>query len=229
MTVQEFSEQFDILYNNIMSNKAPGLSEYEKSVFLTNAQEEIVRGLYTGSISGNSFEETEELKRYLNALITTHLFTVGVSPDIEEVDSTDLRTYDNHVYEVTQPSNILYRIYEEAGLALCNNEIVAEVKSVAYEDLYKFIRNPFQKPSTKRVLRIDKGLQNNDTIFHLYSQYPITQYNLTFLRKPKPIILVNLDTDTIDGENTVQTSELDSSIHKMILDLAVKQAKLIWN
>lgn len=37
MTPDEFSNEFDILYNNIMSNKAPGLNVYEKSVFLTIA------------------------------------------------------------------------------------------------------------------------------------------------------------------------------------------------
>ena len=37
MTTQEFSLEFDILYNNITSNQAPGLTEYEKSVFLTKA------------------------------------------------------------------------------------------------------------------------------------------------------------------------------------------------
>lgn len=37
MTLQEFSDEFDVLYNNIMSNQAPGLDEYEKSVFLTKA------------------------------------------------------------------------------------------------------------------------------------------------------------------------------------------------
>lgn len=35
MNNKEFSREFDILYNNIMSNSAPGLNEYEKSVFLT--------------------------------------------------------------------------------------------------------------------------------------------------------------------------------------------------
>ena len=35
MTITEFSNQFDVLYNNITSNQAPGLNEYEKSVFLT--------------------------------------------------------------------------------------------------------------------------------------------------------------------------------------------------
>jgi hypothetical protein len=37
MTNQEFINEFDILYNNIMSNQAPGLDEYEKSVYLTLA------------------------------------------------------------------------------------------------------------------------------------------------------------------------------------------------
>jgi len=37
MTVTEMSNEFDILYNNIMSNQAPGIDEYEKSVFLTKA------------------------------------------------------------------------------------------------------------------------------------------------------------------------------------------------
>jgi hypothetical protein len=37
MTTTEFSNEFDILYNSITSNMAPGLDEYEKSVFLTRA------------------------------------------------------------------------------------------------------------------------------------------------------------------------------------------------
>jgi hypothetical protein len=37
MTNPEFSDEFDIYYNNITSNQAPGLNEYEKSVFLTEA------------------------------------------------------------------------------------------------------------------------------------------------------------------------------------------------
>ena len=46
MTLKEFSDQFDILYNSISSNQAPGLDEYEKSIFLTKAQEEIVKAYF---------------------------------------------------------------------------------------------------------------------------------------------------------------------------------------
>ena len=47
MTVEDFSIEFDLLFNNIASNKAPGLNDYEKSLFLTQAQELVVRGLYS--------------------------------------------------------------------------------------------------------------------------------------------------------------------------------------
>ena len=46
MTNSEFSNEFDVLYNSITSNQAPGLDEYEKSVFLTKAQDEIVKSYF---------------------------------------------------------------------------------------------------------------------------------------------------------------------------------------
>ena len=46
MTNLEFSNQFEVLYNNITSDQAPGLDNYEKSVFLTKAQDEIVKSYF---------------------------------------------------------------------------------------------------------------------------------------------------------------------------------------
>ena len=47
MTPEEFSNQFDLQFNNVASNQAPGLTEYEKSVFLTKAQNEIVKNYFS--------------------------------------------------------------------------------------------------------------------------------------------------------------------------------------
>lgn len=55
MTISEFSNEFDVLYNNIMSNQAPGLDEYEKSVFLTKAQNEILKNYFNPK--GNKYQE----------------------------------------------------------------------------------------------------------------------------------------------------------------------------
>lgn len=37
MELSEFSNEFDVHYNSITSNQAPGLDEYEKSVMLTKS------------------------------------------------------------------------------------------------------------------------------------------------------------------------------------------------
>ncbi len=41
MTNKEFSNEFDVLYDSISSMDAPGLDDYEKSVFLNKAQLEL--------------------------------------------------------------------------------------------------------------------------------------------------------------------------------------------
>ena len=52
MNNKEFSNEFDILYNNLMSNNAAPLNEYEKSVLLTQSQESIVIDIYNGRFNG---------------------------------------------------------------------------------------------------------------------------------------------------------------------------------
>lgn len=51
MTNEEFSNEFDVLYNSIASNQAPGLSEYEKSVFLTKAQDELIKDYFNPKLN----------------------------------------------------------------------------------------------------------------------------------------------------------------------------------
>ena len=53
MTLDEFSEGFDVRYNNITSNQAPGLNEHEKSLFLTTAQDEKIKNHFTANSKGN--------------------------------------------------------------------------------------------------------------------------------------------------------------------------------
>ena len=46
MTTVDFNIEFDLLYNNALSNSAPEINLYEKSLFLTQAQEEIIKESY---------------------------------------------------------------------------------------------------------------------------------------------------------------------------------------
>ena len=80
MTTEEFSNEFDIILQsysvkNEFSQQNPiAFDEYEKSVFLTKAQEQIIITLYNGKNSSNeSLEKTEELRRYLSNIIKTEI------------------------------------------------------------------------------------------------------------------------------------------------------------
>lgn len=89
MTVKEFSEQFDTMLDSHKLRNEYGfdenlfvtkLDEYEKSVYLTKAQNSLVTGLYTGR--GEipfSYEQTEELRRYLSSLNKTVTVENGTS------------------------------------------------------------------------------------------------------------------------------------------------------
>ena len=115
MTPQEFSSEFDILYNNIMSNKAPGLDDYEKSFFLTQAQEILVLTYYNGNNSSkDSFEKTEEVRRYLDALVTKETPKAENSEESKEKDgfyhfyATFSCYTDDSSYIVTTTPTLLY-------------------------------------------------------------------------------------------------------------------------
>lgn len=210
MTNPEFSIEFDILYNNISSNKAPGLNEYEKSVFLTKAQEQIVTELYSGrNTTYNSFEETEEQRRYLHSLITTSSLE-------ESTEIDNIITSNSSVYKL--PENIMFITYETAILT-GNKEVT--VYPVSQDELSKIIKNPFRGPSNNRVLRLDLGNNSIEVI----SNYDITKYLIRYIRKPNPIILVDLEDElSINGVTEESECELDSSLHRTILDRAVALA-----
>ena len=83
MTAQEFSSEFDLLYNNISSAQAPGLTEYEKSVFLTKAQDEIIKNYFTNVQGGNKYQQgiEDSEKRYadFSTLLTVAVLNANVT------------------------------------------------------------------------------------------------------------------------------------------------------
>ena len=88
MTALEFNEQFDLFYDNAQSQGAPGLSIYDKSVFLTDAQELIVKLHYSGyNPMQTGFEGSENRRKGLDQLLLSHdesntlTTTIGISPN----------------------------------------------------------------------------------------------------------------------------------------------------
>jgi hypothetical protein len=89
MNVSEFKNEFLIHYNAIATNSAPGLDDYEISVFLTKAQLELVKDYYTpeGNKYKQGFENSEKRRTDLKELVKDYKTSTivpsstGISPN----------------------------------------------------------------------------------------------------------------------------------------------------
>lgn len=227
MTIQEFSNTFDTLLNSYNTTAQFGeqaskreivLDEYEKSLYLTKAQEEVVVNFYNGKNPyGDSFESTEEMRRYLENLVKTKVYSTT-----EQVSGTGVS--DNSVF-YKLPNDVAFITmeqvtYNDKSLG-CYNGSTAAVYPVTQDEYSRIKNNPFRGPTKYKVVRLDSG----ENAVELVSKYKIEKYLLRYLSKPKPIILETLPNDlTIEGVSEQTECTLHPILHDTILERAVQIA-----
>ena len=216
MDVQELSNLFDTLLQPYITKDVLGeqntlaFDEYEKSIFLTKAQEQIVLELY------QELEQSEENRKYLSNLIKT-----GNYVPIGEQDETLINnTFKS--YKVEIEDSVLFMIYEQCTLSddnnCINNKIVSVIPTI-HDDLDKVLKNPFKSPNNRKVIRLDF-----DNKIELISKYNISNYKIRYLKKPNPIILVKLEDLNIDKKQEVSNGETNPILHERIVQRAVQLA-----
>lgn len=222
MTTEEFSNEFDVLldsyrrfkdFDNKEELDSLDFDEYEKSIFLTKAQEQIVVELYTGrNEKGAPFERTEELRNNLKNLIRT----VDIKPS-----NNGYNGLSSESIFFALPADLLYITYESAILgddnAGCSNGSMIEVVPVTQDVFHRTMRNPFKQANRKRALRLDNGYD----IAEIVSKYKIDSYKVRYLAKPTPIVLTDFSEVTVNGVNKRTECELDSILHRPILERAI--------
>lgn len=154
MTNEEFSNEFDVLYNSITSNQAPGLDEYEKSVFLTKAQDEIILQYFNPR--GNKFQEGFDSSRKRQIDFKNLLRTIRFTPEYKIDNKKDyydqqLEKFDNRSIVYPIPDNILLFINE--SLTTSTGEIKI-VHPISMDDYTLLMQKPFQYPPKKFVWRL---------------------------------------------------------------------------
>lgn len=198
MTLEELSNEFDVIVNSYDNSQSLVFNEYEKSIYLTKAQEYIIKDLY------RNYEGTEELNSYLKTLIKDKTYPIE--------DSTNI--------ELDYPDNFLYILKEYANInTTCKSNNRVDVLPITQDEYNEVVENPF-RGSKSKVLRLEENK------IKLITDLPIISYTMTYLSDPSPIILIDLPNGlTINNESekstTIETSE---SIHREILDKAVQLA-----
>ena len=223
MNVTEFSNEFDILYNNSMSNAAPGINEYEKSVFLTKAQDELIKNYYEPD--GNKYKKglDDSLKRQVDF---SELIKVSAGELNTKAPSV---TFDKRAKIFDLPTDLLLPINEMVE----TDSGIKQVLSINYEDYTRLMSRPYKEPLKYQAWRLNttsSGRMSVEVIIN--SNDTIKEYRVRYVRRPKPIITVNLASEygdmTINGEGTVSECELNPIIHQEILQRAVELAKVAY-
>ena len=226
MTTQEFSSEFDILYNNIMSNAAPGLDEYEKSVFLTKAQEEILKNYFNpkGNKYQEGFDDNEKRQIDFSSLVT--VITIPSYSDSQYIK------IDDRSLLFLMPNDMLFALNEVCEITENNINRLVNVVPISFIEYSRLISKPYKRPLKNQCWRLISSSSEKDRVFEIilpFGSIVPGSYRIRYISRPAPIILVDLSTEypglSINGITSVTECELDPSIHYEILQRAVELAK----
>lgn len=226
MTTQEFSSEFDILYNNIMSNAAPGLDEYEKSVFLTKAQEEILKNYFNpkGNKYQEGFDDNEKRQIDFSSLVTVITIPSYSSSQYIKIDDRSLL--------FLMPNDMLFALNEVCEITENNINRLVNVVPISFIEYSRLISKPYKRPLKNQCWRLISSSSEKARVFELilpFGSIVPGSYRIRYISRPAPIILVDLSTEypglSINDITSVTECELDPSIHYEILQRAVELAK----
>lgn len=252
MTVNEFNIQFDVLYNNITSNQAPGLNEYEKSVFLTKAQSEIVKNYFlaTHNAKQEGYMDSPKREHDFSNIIVHRTYT-------DAANGTPYYYNSNKSILFAVPDNMFLALSEQLieNVSL-NSTKLYTIVPLEYQEFSRLMRKPYKLPLKDTAWKLDHNSivttqQSTEYVRQVefigdFKDKSSLKYDLVYIKTLQPIILMNLAeyNVTIRGEYTplddtgesISEAQYDSKspcmlpeeLHEEILQRAVEIAKGVW-
>lgn len=223
MSVEEMDNMFEVLYNNITSNQAPGLNAYEKSVFLTKAQDEILKNYFNPKSKGNNTQDGFDAnqKRQIDfSMLTT----------VETSSSFSASLFDGrtNTKSVSLPSKMMMVINEMVTVNRNNSSVLLQVIPIKFDEYSRLMSKPYKRPLKYQAWRLINNATANKGDIVVGPSDTLTKYTVRYIRRPNPIIVSDLDGLTIEGKSSTTECELDPILHEEILQRAVELAKVAW-
>ena len=173
MNTAEFSNEFDILYNNIASNQAPGLDEYEKSVFLTKAQKQIIRSYFEGMLnkSMKGFDASQKRQYDFSTLIRNVNLPcysqLQQNPVIAESLNENIEPFDSRSYIYLTPVDLFLTINESL---VDSSGKMFSVLPIDFSEYSRLMLKPYGFPLKRQAWRLITQRQSTINGFG-YTQY----------------------------------------------------------
>lgn len=211
MTLEDISTTFDILYNNISSGQAPGLTEGEKSTFLTKAYFEIVKNYFNSK--GNKYLEGiddspkrqsdfEHLIVHSNDLIVKTEEYLG--RDVKSITFTE-----NYIAILEEFAKMQFQGTSKSVYKYLN------IVPLSSSEYVRLMKKPFNYPPKNTVWKISVG--DGKYMFITSPSETFTLYDVRYVKVP----------DNIDLEDTKAPNVPDSLMHE-IIQRAIEIAKNAW-
>lgn len=221
----ELSNEFDVMYNNIMGgeNVAPGLDEYEKSVFLTKAQNQIVKDYFNPRLNKpmQGFDGSEVRQIDFSMIMRVAPITSFTNAQLDNR---------NNSKRAEMPEGILAVVNEFVDVQRDGKAVRLSVYPIEYTEYARLMSKPYKRPVHYQAWRIVDSTNNKkEAEFIVGTNDTIQKYTIRYVKTPRAIILQDLDGDvSLDGVQTAQECELDPMIHHEILQRAVELAKAAY-
>ena len=227
MTKDEFSNRFDVLYNNITSSAAPGLDEYEKSVFATKAQLEKVKNSLNpkGNKYGEGFDHSAKRQIEFSTLVRKVELKRGNSAEFcRDAAAFDLL----YTTEVSDGNGGMQTVDVEPKILAIVNEYLdytdngntyrlvgVPISNVEYDTL---MSRPYKLPPKAQAWRL--FVNGHFEVISAFKDSSNISYHIRYVKVPDDIDLTVNTTD--------QCSELPEAVHEEILQRAVELAKAAY-
>ena len=224
MSEEEMDNMFDVLYNNITSNQAPGLNAYEKSVFLTKGQDEILKNYFNPKSKGNTTQDGFDgnAKRQVDFSMLTSVETKS-----SDFESPLFDTREN-TKSIGLPSKLMFAINEVAEVTRNNKQVILQIIPIKFDEYSRLMCKPYKRPLKYQAWRLTNNNISNKADIVIGPSDTLTKYTIRYIRRPNPIIVSDLDGLTIEGKSSASKCELDPILHEEILQRAVELAKIAW-
>lgn len=219
MNIIEFSNEFDIMYNNITSNQALPLDEYEKSVFLTDAQDQIIKMYFSNRLNPTreGFDDSEKRLQDFSNIIEVET----MKPTSNNILVDDRAKQ----FEISSDKEVMFIL--NINLILDNKEY-RTVVPMHYKEYQRIMSRPYKYPLKNQAWSILGKSKGKNLIIDIITRPndKIKEVKARFVRQPKPIIIAALSNGlSVKGISTPTECELDEVLHREILKQAVLLAK----
>ena len=246
MTTSEFSNAFDTLLSSYNTRAEFGegaskreivLDEYEKSVFLTQAQDIVIKSYFDSSTNsqGQGIDDSTRRQVDFSSLITVASPSKLEAATIEEGETegeeptppVPLMAFDDRGILYKLPSNILIMLNEKVKAGKRNYVVVP----INYAEYDRLMSKAYGQPLKKQCWRLFQNVSGIDITSEIIPTegVEVSDYRIRYIRRPRPIILTNLSLENqesleIDGISAVTECELNPIVHMDILNKAVELA-----